>query len=67
MPKWDGKIRKEKEIFDHGRWTKRKRCCAIVQSSGAGYSGTHQCSLTVEAEYNGKPLCWTHLRKELRK
>lgn len=44
-----------------------RRCSSTVYQSGAGYRDTHQCSFTAIVEYNGRPVCGTHLRKELRR
>ena len=63
MSVWDEKIRNTIIRHASGKLIPMLRCHAIVPGPGAGYSGRHQCSHTVRAEYNGVPLCWTHLRQ----
>lgn len=67
MTKWNGKYRAHKRQYYKGKWIYVRRCFAITKGSGGGYSGPHQCTLSVHVEFNGWPVCWIHLRQAMRK
>lgn len=65
MPEWNGKYQATIRRHNGGDWVHRRRCFAVTKGSGGGYSGSHQCTSSVYAEFQGWPLCYQHLKQRL--
>lgn len=67
MSKWDGRFHRTIKRFNGGKWTPSPRCRAVVNQSGGGYPGMHQCTHTAIVTVNSRALCHAHLKQYLRR